>query len=628
MRTLIFPRRPARSGFALLITLAFLAVMLTVFASMLYWATTNAKITTRNVLFNNAEYAAESAEENILTAMMRDFTYQALNSVSSYNTLAPPTNGWPMAFQFSDTNGNTANTATVTISPFAWAVLTGQYTGLSGYAQFCEVASTATPLNQGDNLSATVYQSAQFALVPVFQFAVFYNMDLEVSPGGPMNINGKVWSNGNIWSSPSGTLTYYSTVDASGQIYYIRNPNDPQGNGSSNNVVYNLTLNNPLANVDTLTLPIGTSTNNNPTNVQAIIYPPPSTYAPPNYSAAYGSNGIVYLENAADLIISNSINGTNGTSGTNIAVFYQNPNTSQYIQLVPGDVPVTTNVSGLGASKTTNIVYAYSFVTNAAFYDYRESDTVQALQIDVSKLNIWLTNSFVQGGQTRGGQQYNNLNNSGSTSKGHNINSIYAYNNVPLNNGQLPAVRMVNGAQLPSAGLTVATPQPIYIYGNYNVQTNGSAALASAATTNTAYTVPAALMGDAVTILSPSWSDNYTSGTGLSSRNPSADTVNAALLVGIVPSTTANGTKYFSGGLENYLRLLENWSSSVALTYNGSEVAMFQSTYATNFWQSPGVYYNVPTRNWGFDNNFLNYAKLPPLTPQFKALSRLSWKGW
>ena len=119
---------------------------------------------------------------------------------------------------------------------------------------------------------------------------------------------------------------------------------------------------------------------------------------------------------------------------------------------------------------------------------------------------------------------------------------------------------MVNGSQLPPAGLTVATPQPVYVLGNYNIQTNGTATDAPPATTNTTYTVPAALMGDAVTILSSTWSDSYGSGTALSSRPVNSDdTVNAAMMVGIVPSVTVSGTKHFSGGLENYLRLLEDW---------------------------------------------------------------------
>jgi hypothetical protein len=108
----------------------------------------------------------------------------------------------------------------------------------------------------------------------------------------------------------------------------------------------------------------------------------------------------------------------------------------------------------------------------------------------------------------------------------------------------------------------------------------------------------------------------------------SSDTVNAALLMGIVPSITdAGGTQHYSGGLENYLRLLENWNS-ISLQYNGSEVAMYSSSYATNYWPSTGTVYNPPIRNWAFDRNFMTISKLPPLTPKFKAISRLNWQGW
>ena len=55
---------------------------------------------------------------------------------------------------------------------------------------------------------------------------------------------------------------------------------------------------------------------------------------------------------------------------------------------------------------------------------------------------------------------------------------------------------------------------------------------------------------------------------------------------------------------------------------------MYQSQYATNYWVGPGTYYQVPTRNWGFDANFMNYNKLPPMTPQFRTMSRLNWTAW
>jgi hypothetical protein len=393
--------------------------------------------------------------------------------------------------------------------------------------------------------------------------------------------------------------------------------------------------------VDSLTLPIGT--NNNPSAVEAIINLPPGTNGAPN-AGAYTTNGQMYLFNESDIIISNSANGLFGTSGTNITIWFQDQQQAKALTQISNDVYVlktgqTTNVvaNTNGIDSPTNVLYSnFSFVTNVTYYDYRESDTIQAVQIDVGKFSTWLTNA-----STTGGRQYNQTS---YHDKGHGIDSIYAYNHVPTTGTQLPAVRMYNGAQLPSttdpggsgyttSGLTVTTPQPLYVLGNYNVQTASSAADADAGTSDTTYTYPAALMGDAITVLSAKWNDNtYTSGTGVTSRTPVSTTINAACLEGIVQSTNSGGNNYYSGGIENFLRLEENWSSSTILTYNGSIVVMFPSIYATNFWQVPGnnspSYYNPPTRHWGFDLNFATPSKLPHLTPEFFRIIRVSWKDY
>ena len=101
--------------------------------------------------------------------------------------------------------------------------------------------------------------------------------------------------------------------------------------------------------------------------------------------------------------------------------------------------------------------------------------------------------------------------------------------------------------------------------------------------------------------------------------------MDAALLAGIVPSARIGVTKYYSGGVENFPRLLEDWAGHT-LTYNGSMVVMFPSRYATNFWISPGTYYKEPTRKWAFDVNFLNWNKLPPGAPQGQKLVRGQWR--
>ena len=86
------------------------------------------------------------------------------------------------------------------------------------------------------------------------------------------------------------------------------------------------------------------------------------------------------------------------------------------------------------------------------FYDWREGwngaasgppKTVQAVQIDIAKFNIWLTNSAA----TNNGISYNTQCKL-SSHKSHPIDSIYIYNAVPLTSTTLPAVRVVNGGNV------------------------------------------------------------------------------------------------------------------------------------------------------------------------------------
>jgi len=462
---------------------------------------------------------------------------------------------------------------------------------------------------------------------PIFQFGIFYNVDLEINPGAPFTINGRVHCNTNIYctgSSPSQPVTFLSSVDAAGTISNTPSPldpvNGPSGGNRSGNVVFS--GGSPIAHSDTLNLPLGTSpTNYTCAAIESLLKMPPATYAL-GTAAAYTATGQNYFANQADLII------TNDATGTNITVLYQNQyNSPNFLIIV---APDAMGVYSNGVSYHTNQIthridatntiwvtnFCYSYVTNVTFYDYRETNTVRALQIDVARLGAWLSNT----NSLNGGWQYEQMNTDtgGGTDKGHVINSIYVYNSVARTASQLPAVRLVNGAQLPTnacnsypaSGLGIATAMPIYVKGHYNITTNGvNFAYTLGSTTNN--TLPAALIGDAVTILSGSWNDAaYVSGYALASRPAVNTTINAACFVGIVPS---NGS-YYSGGLENFLRLLESWNGDI-LTYNGSTVAMFPSMYATNKWMMAGNYYTAPARAWGFDTNFLNLSKLPPFTP-------------
>ena len=135
------------------------------------------------------------------------------------------------------------------------------------------------------------------------------------------------------------------------------------------------------------------------------------------------------------------------------------------------------------------------------------------------------------------------------------------------------------------------------------------------------------MLSDALTILSPSWSDGN-SLLGTATRIPSSMTFNAAIITGNVPSTGTGNTQ-FSGGVHNLPRLLENWTG-YTLTLNTSIVVLFASQIATNQWQLPfnssaSGYYNPPTRNWGFDTTYYSPNKQPPGVPCALVPIRFNW---
>jgi hypothetical protein len=640
-------------GYALLVTLVFMGIMLVLFGMMMTYTLTNAKITKRNNQYNASEAAAQAATEKVLAQMTHDFETASFTNNGTYygSTFLPSSSdmsGWPIQYVFSDaTNGQ--NKITVTMGGWTGYTvpLTSQYAGLQGYEENVSITTTARP-SSGVAVPATINESLQFAEIPLFQFAIFYNMNLEIAAAQTLNIAGPVYSNGGIWSG-STSITFASSVSAVGLA--TNSANDPfcSGYSGSGRSAYTMT-GQPTSGNDTLTMPVGT--NNDPASVESIVNLPPSPYQI-GTSGAMTTNGQIYFANRAILYLTNTPTGTNWTTtnsvtwpqGTNLFLYYQDgANTTNEMWVTNDFYAMKTGILWTNHVQTnllaaldcvTNVRYAgYSFLTNVLFYDWREGwhggsgppKAVQAVQIDLTAFNTWLMSTGVDGGSN-----YNFFSNENNH---HNqpIDSIYVYNAVQLTNTILPAVRIINGKELPPAcgrwGFSLATAQPLYIWGDYNAITPAGSSLSSASVT---YTQPAGLMADAITILSDGWLDSKSTSANASTDSNGGQTaltttVNAACLEGIVQSTNnaASDANGYSGGVENFLRLMENWSSAT-LWYNGSIVVMFPSRYATNCWQQTGNYYTAPTRKWAFDTNFQNYAELPPMTPTSQGVIRATW---
>lgn len=547
-----------------MLVMCFASVSFLVLGSALNWCVTNSRLNDRNNQYFTTAAAAEAATEKALSSLSRDFQRQGESlvwaSLASYRSLVPTeaeNPGWAN-FRFDDGQGTSDRTYVQRLSAAAYVPLQSQYTGLYGMASRYRIVSHACMVNAPHSIDVGIKQDVQLASIPVFQFAIFYTMDLEINPGPNMTVTGRVHGNANIHTQPVNTLTFLSHVTAAGKLIDTKHPNDPSSRSLANSDV--VFLGEHDGNVGSLALPIGT--NNSPDAVHAIIEIPPAGEDPNS------PMGRQRFYNKADLVV------------------------------VVSNTTVTVK-SGLEDGFSASVPFAQwnGFLnTNVSFFNKREGKTVKATEVDVGKLRTWsATNTVIR--PALGNRD---------------IRSLYVADMRTQSGSTESGVRVKNGQTLPSLGLTVASPNPLYVQGHYNAP---SAHLGS---TNTTLTKPAALIGDSVNILSSTWND-ANAGSALGSRLAGHMTVNAALLGGIVPS----GGGYYSGGVENFPRFLEDWSGRT-LAYNGSMVVMFFSKIARAPWGGSDVYV-PPTRQWTFDLNFMDATRLPPGTPEVRALIRAEW---
>lgn len=603
MTTMHRRTNPVDAGYTLIMVMVLMSALLTVLTATFARTTTTEKLNNRNNLFVTSQYAAEAATEKVIARMKYDYlagnmTY-ITNDLTTYRTSAPTANDDPYwsNFKFNDAQGHNNQTYVQCISNTSWGSLGSQYSGLNGWVTMYRVLSNAQQANAANNPLGAVQQDIQLFGIPVFQFAIFYNGLLEFTWCAPFTINGRTHSNTNIYDGSSANLTFNSTVTSAGTIsqpaWFGKTPSQYTGTIGFNGTPGYST------NAQTLTLPIGT--NNSSSAVAQIIGMPPLGESP---TSAIGQQRY-YNKAEVVLLVSNLVvTGTFQTSGNDAApLVVAAPYTLTNYSLVTSNFPFLT-------------------ITNT-FTDQRENKTVLATDIDVARLKTWLVTNVLASTKFP--------NTAGIYNNGVYPNIMYVADNRPSSSSTLPAVRLLNGGIIPTnmspsgqaTGFTVATQNPLYIKGDYNDPTG------SENSTDTSQTFPASLVCDALTVQSRNWVDSQSSlSLGSGSKNKAVSTtVNAAILAGNVPSTGSDVSSY-SGGVMNLPRLLEDWgngSSSVVLTINTSMVNLFSSSRAITQFQAPGVYYYAPTRQFSFDLNFMNQAKIPPGTPILGAILRSKW---
>lgn len=605
MKNITIRSKGTRRGMALLYSLLASFAVATMVTGMFAVTFSSRGVTEVQVKGGQARYLAEGAIEVAKNAVQA--------AIANWSTPAGGTatiNGTQIPYTVTPTGLNTIRTDPA-----------GIQTIVTGYALEATVAQNGH--------SYTAHRLINAEATPVFQFAVFYTNDLEINPGPNMTLGGRVHTNQDMYLNCGGTLTFNTNyVRAVGSIFRNRKDDPSLSQGTVQIRQY---VDNPFApgtpyyvNMNSISqmaaLGIATTSGYDANFDQNIDMNGDGDFDDPgdwqkwslgaldlwdphsSYTGAYGNTVMdsAHGVKEAETPYIGSIKMFEPVSGGNYA---WDAATASYLPVAPGTgthdkgyyhdqagLSIITNAAGTTwkaydatGADVTAALSASGAVSLTSLYDARQagsssvSTKVKITEIDIAKLNA--SGLFPSNGL------------------------IYAAGYGSGTGTDANGIKLKNGSQL-NGKLTVVSENSMYIQGDYNtINKKGAAVIA-----------------DAVNLLSNSWNDSKTNTSGLPSA--SNTTYNVAMISGN-QDTTAGGQ--YNGGLENLPRFHENWSGKNC-TIKGSFVNTWLSQYATGNWVYGGNKYTAPNRVWSYDTAFNSVANLPPYTPM--AVSAVDAAVW
>lgn len=576
-----------RRGFALEATLILLVLMASLAAAAVMGAAMvqrNAGVDYRGTRVN---YAAEAGADAVM-AQLETAMLDGVITDAELTALAPPTlPGFTIT-----TRATRANAA-----PVPRTISNGPYTGLIGLNQQIDITVSAVDAtrNRSDDIVSVNAQT-----IPLFQFGVFYEKDLEIHNGPPMTFAGWVHTNGNLYLS-SGNTFFQDIITTPRNVYWQRKAYNEQLNG----VWINNAAGTPVRlNFDSRTDPNPASfTNKSNTNFNGRLMTGAMGVTPLRLPLPTGMDPVELIQPRS---------GGDPVSVRTVKMAWK----ADYHIVVDLNLLTTPCAPGamtvLPARVTPDVPSGdcdaiFKGYRNR-FVDGREDVGVDLLEIDMGRLMQWID---LAPGNRATSIMYITFINGSATDP----------------NRDFPAVRIRNGRTL-THPFTLATSAPLYIWGNFN----------------DIGWQPASFLADAVTFLSNEWTDAAHT-TFTYTANTTEMWVYAAIAAGhsatpcdwqdtacnpalsAPPALTSNGS--YGGGLENFPRFLENWGGSSTgrvLHYRGSLVSLFEAQQAKLHRWSWRTYYNPPQRDWQFELRFRDPSNLPPGTPMAGSVTQIAFR--
>ncbi len=202
------PRLAEREGLALIATLLLITLVAVLTTSAITGVMSSMRAAGADYQDTRVFYAAEAGGEATIAQLQMALADGYLSD-SELAGFRPPTLDGISFDSFTVSKVGAVSVEKITDGPFA---------GLSSLTQNVDIYSRATT-SQGD-MSAVVLRTKAQA-IPIFQFGVFFEQDLEATNGPPMEFFGRVHSNGNIYLS-SDNAWYRDLLTTPNKIFHDR----------------------------------------------------------------------------------------------------------------------------------------------------------------------------------------------------------------------------------------------------------------------------------------------------------------------------------------------------------------------------------------------------------------------